>query len=31
MMSIADEMKCMVLVNNYCECTKVPDCLKPYM
>ena len=29
MMSIADEMKCMVLVN--CEGTKVPDCLKPYM
>ena len=29
MMSVADEMECMVLVNR--ECTKVPDCLKHCM
>ena len=29
MMSVADEMECMVLVNP--ECMKVPDCLEPCM
>ena len=29
MMSIADEMEFMVLVNR--KCSKVPDCLKPCM